>query len=59
MMATGDDSARYKQDVGPYPWQTEESLKIWNHVGGIFGLKGKNYSPIQAIKSFETYENLS
>lgn len=59
MMLTGDDSARYKQDVGPYAWQKEDSLKLWNHMGAIIGLKGKNYSPIQAIKSYETFKNLS
>lgn len=59
MIITGDDSARYKQDIGPYSWQQEGDLKLWNHIGGIFGLKGKNYSPIQAIKSKETFENLS
>ena len=59
MMITGDDSARYKQDIGPYSWQEEGDLKLWNHIGGLFGIKGKNYSPIQAIKSKETFENLS
>jgi hypothetical protein len=58
-MATGDDSAIYKQDVGPYFWQEEGDYKLWNHIGGIFGVRGKNYDPIHAIKSRETFQNLS
>lgn len=57
-IATGDDSAVYKQDVGPYWWQEEGDYKLWNHLGGIFGIRGKNYDPIHAIKSRETFENL-
>lgn len=56
--ATGDDSAYYKQDVGPYFWQEEGDWKGWNHLGGVFGIRGKNYDPIHAIKSRETFENL-
>ena len=56
---TGDDSAYYKQDVGPYSWQEEGDLKLWNHIGALFGVKGKNFSAIQAIKSRETFRNLS
>jgi LysM repeat protein len=56
---TGDDSAYYKQEIGPYPWQQEGSFKLWNHIGSLFGVKGKNYDPIQAIKARETFTNLS
>jgi len=56
---TGDDSAYYKQEIGPYPWQQEGSFKLWNHLASVFGVKGKNYSPIQAIKARETFVNLS
>lgn len=56
---TGDESAYYKQDVGPYSWQKEGSFKFYNHLGAIFGLKGKNYDPIHAIKQKETFDNLS
>lgn len=56
---TGDDSAIYKQDVGPYWWQQEGDYKIWNHIGGVFGIRGKNYDPIHAIKSRETFQNLN
>jgi hypothetical protein len=58
-MATGSEKARYKQDVGPYSWQTEGSLKLLNHLGSIFGLKGKNVSPIWAIKKAEAFDNLN
>jgi len=55
---TGSDKAYYKQDIGPYSWQEKGSLKLWNHLSSIFGLKGKNTSPIWAIKKAEQFENL-
>jgi len=62
-MMIGDDAARYKSSVGPYPWQMKNEdgtfdYKLWNHIGAIWGIKGKNYDPITAIKSKETAENL-
>lgn len=57
-IATGDDSALYKSDVGPYPWQEQGDYKLWNHLGAVWGVKGKNYDPIYAIKNKETAENL-
>jgi hypothetical protein len=57
-MATGSERALYKQDVGPYAWQEKGSYKLWNHLASIFGLKGKNVSPIWAIKKAEMFENL-
>lgn len=57
-MATGDEKGLYKQDAGPYPWQEEGRYKLWNHLAAIYGIKGKNYDPISAIKSAETFENL-
>ena len=56
--STGNDKAYYKQDVGPYSWQEDGDFKFWNHLGSIFGLKGKNYDPIWAIKKAEMFENL-
>lgn len=56
---TGDESAYYTQDVGPYSWQEEGDWKLYNHVGGMFGVKGKNYSAIQAIKNKELSQNLN
>lgn len=57
-MLAGSDSAIYKQDVGPYSWQEEGRYKLWNHLGGIFGLSGKNASPYWAIKKNEIFTNL-
>jgi hypothetical protein len=59
MIATGDDGAIYKQDVGPYWWQEEGDYKLWNHIGGVFGVKCKNYDPVYALKSRETFQNLN
>lgn len=58
LIITGSDKAIYKQDVGTYPWQTEGRYKIWNHLGSIWGISGKNVSPIWAIKKAEIFENL-
>ena len=55
---TGSEKAYYKQDVGPYRWQEKGSAKIWNDIGRVFGIKGKNVSPIWAIKKAELAENL-
>jgi hypothetical protein len=58
-MSTGNEKAVYKREVGPYSWQQEDSYKLWNHLGGIFGVKGKTKSPIVAIKKAEMFENLN
>lgn len=57
-MSTGNEKAVYKREVGPYPWQQEDNYKLWNHLGSIFGIKGKTKSPIVAIKKAEMFENL-
>jgi hypothetical protein len=57
-MSTGSEKAYYKQDVGPYSWQEKGSAKIWNNLAGVFGIKGKNVSPMWAIKKAEMAENL-
>lgn len=57
-MAFGSEKAVYKRDVGPYSWQTEGSYKLWNHLFSLFGIKGKTYDPIHAIKAAETFQNL-
>lgn len=56
--ASGNEKAYYKQDVGPYSWQEAGDFKLWNHLASIFGIKGKNYDPIWAIKKAEMFENL-
>lgn len=57
-MATGSDKALYKQDVGPYSWQEEGNYKIYNHLGALIGLSGKNAAPYWAIKKKEISEAL-
>jgi hypothetical protein len=57
LIAFGSEKAVYSQDAGPYAWQKEGKLKLWNHIAATFGLKGKNYDPITAIKKIETFEN--
>ena len=58
-MITGNERGIYKSETGPYPWQKEGSYKLWNHMAGIFGVKGKNVAPIWAIKKNEAFENLN
>jgi hypothetical protein len=57
-MVTGEDNAYYKKDVGPYPWQKAESAKIFNHLGKMFALTGKNIDPAQATKDFISAQNI-
>jgi LysM repeat protein len=54
----GNPDAIYKQDVGPYSWQKKGRYKLWNHIGSMYGLKGKNRDAMWAIKKYETFENL-
>jgi hypothetical protein len=56
--ATGNPKALYRNDAGPYPWQEEGRYKLWNHLFSLYGIKGKTYDPIHAIKSAETFQNL-
>lgn len=57
-MATGNKDALIggNQDIGPYRWQEVGDYKLWNHIGSMYGIKGKNYDALWAIKKFETYE---
>ena len=57
-IVTGNDKAIYQQEVGPYGWQDKEHYKVWNHIGSLFGLSGKNLSPYWAIKKNEVFTNL-
>ena len=63
-MITGDEKGIYKSDVGPYDWQQKDEdgtydYKLWNDLTGLFGIKGKNYAPIWAIRKNESFENLN
>lgn len=57
-MATGNKDALIggTQDIGPYRWQDAGDYKLWNHIGSMYGIKGKNRDALWAIKKFETYE---
>lgn len=61
-IAEGDEkSARYSQDAGPYRWQKEGEYKLWNHLGSLYGLKGKNElteGGYWAIRKYQAFENL-
>jgi len=69
--AGNEKEARYSQDVGPYKWQRQGQYKLWNHLGSMYGLKGKNVidlgiegqenfdeGAIWAIKKYQAFENL-
>ena len=57
-MLIGSEDAVYSQDVGPYSFQKEGKYKLWNRLGKIFGVSGKNASPYWALKKNETFTNL-
>ena len=57
-MAVGSKKAIYQQDVGPYSWQEEGNYKVYNHLGALIGLSGKNAAPYWAIKKKEIAEAL-
>jgi len=45
-MSIGSEKAMYTRNVGPFPWQEKESYKIYNHLFGMLGVKGKFYDPV-------------
>lgn len=53
---SGNESAYYKRDVGPYTWQKEDSFKFWNHLGKTMGLTGNTLDPVEAIKNFQSIQ---
>ena len=56
-IATDNPDAIYsKQDQGPYFWQKKGRYKLWNHIGSMYGVKGKNRDGMWAVKKFEQYE---
>lgn len=57
-MTTGNKKGVYRADSGPYPWQKEDKYKLWNHLLSLYGIKGKTYDPIYAIKMTEAFQNL-
>jgi hypothetical protein len=55
-MATGDDSARYARDAGPYRWQSEGEYKIWNRMARVFGLTGSSVDPVRSIRNLRSIQ---
>jgi len=55
-ISTGNQRASYKRDMGPFPWQDKGDYKIYNHLAKMFGVKGKFWDPVLAIKAQETIE---
>lgn len=53
-MATGDDSAYYQKDSGPYKWQQEGGSKFMAHLARTFGMTGSSLDPAKAIKGFQS-----
>ena len=53
-----NDSAFYKRDVGPYPWQKEGSAKIITHILSTVGLSGRSGDPETLVENMEKYSKL-
>lgn len=51
-LLTGDESAYYKRDVGPYTYQQEGGAKMANYFAKMFGFTGDTVDPVKATKSF-------
>lgn len=49
----GDEAAYYKRKVGPYAWQDQGGLKLWNHLAKMFGITGTSIDPANAITNFQ------
>ena len=56
-LATGDDKAYYKKDVGPYEWQKEDETKLWNYIGKSIGISGSSLDPATSFKTFQNIQN--
>jgi hypothetical protein len=48
--AMGNDAAYYERAMGPYEWQQEDSLKLYQYVIKSFGITGAQTEPIKGIK---------
>lgn len=56
-LATGDDKAYYKRDIGSYDWQKADEAKIFSHIAKSFGLSGGTIDAAVAMKNFESIQN--
>jgi len=48
----------YKRRVGPYSWQDQGGLKLWAHMGKMFGLNASNIDPAQQITNFQKAQDI-
>jgi len=48
---TGEDSAKYKRDAGPYPWEEEGDYKLINNILKTIGFTGSTGDPETGIKN--------
>ena len=53
MYLNDEDKAFYQRDVGPYFWQEKDNLKLWNHIGSIYGFRGVFIDPVLGIQKKE------
>jgi hypothetical protein len=54
---TGDQTALYKREVGPYYWQQEGGVKFVNHLAKTLSLSGTTVEPVVAISGLQSREN--
>ena len=48
---TGEDSAKYKRNAGPYPWEEEGDYKLINNILKTIGFTGSTGDPETGIKN--------
>jgi hypothetical protein len=53
---TGDQTALYKREVGPYYWQQEGGLKFANYLAKTLSLSGTTVEPVVAISGLQSRE---
>jgi len=57
--SAGKDQAYYERRLGPYEWQQEGSFKLWSHIAKMYGFNASNISPVDALKNFQSAQQLS
>ena len=50
---TGEDSAKYQRDAGPYPWEEEGDYKLINNILKTIGFTGSTGDPETGIKNLK------
>lgn len=58
-LLTGSDKAYYERRTGPYEWQQEGGLKMWNHIAKMYGFNAASISPADALKGWQSAQQLS